>query len=124
MSTAHPVIRFPLFLMGMLGGLQVLRAHEQKDTFEDPNLGRNLLHTILPWSYSSTQWCCIKKKKETRLKPEGEKQAKVWRKRVDFNAFLYVGFLLTLTFTKLALDINFPERTGMRGTQQQIYILS
>ena len=36
-----------------------------------------------------------------------EDRQKIWRKRVDFNAFLYVGFLGAITFGKLALDLNF-----------------
>ena len=107
----------------MLGGLQVLRAHSSQD-FEDPNLSKNILHTMLPWNWGCS--CRVKKLcfglKKTNENGGGNKEQKmpaaiistedrqrIWRKRVDFNAFVYVGFLLALTFAQLGLDINFNK---------------
>ena len=110
MTTAHPLFRMPVFLMGMLGGLQVLRAHNNKDTFEDPNLDKNILHTILPWGCGSSSSCCKKTEGEKGVKPMNKKQStKIWRKRVDFSAFLYIGFLTALCITKVALDVKYEE---------------
>ena len=96
--------------MGVLGGLQVLRAHKNKVTFEDPNLNRNILHTILPWGCGSSS-CCLKKAEGGKgaKSLNNKNNSKIWRKRVDFNAFLYVGFLTALVFTKVALDIAYGK---------------
>ena len=64
MTTAHPLIKLPIFLMGMLGGLQVLRANNHKDSFVDPNLDKNLVHTLLPWGCNSRKCCCGTQKME------------------------------------------------------------
>lgn len=111
MSTAHPMIRFPVFLMGMLGGLQVLRAYNNKDSFEDPNLCKNLLHTLLPWgSQCKRRVCCLKKDLNGAVKKiSTEERTIIWRRRVDFNALLYIGFLLGLTVTKAVLDVHYPQ---------------
>ena len=110
MTTAHPIFRFPVFLMGMLGGLQVLRAYQDRETsFHDPNLNKNLLHCILPWGWGSS--CCKKKSSTRKGSSELTKEsvAKIWKRRVDFNAFLYVGFLSALTLTKVALDVVYGD---------------
>lgn len=94
--------------MGMLGGLQVLRTHNCNQTFEDPNLSQNLLHTILPWRCSSIKHCTIKEKEKTLLNENADTK-KTWRKRVDFNAFLHVGFVCGTFTTRLLLGIIYPE---------------
>ena len=115
MTTAHPLFRFPVFLMGVLGGLQVLRAHSDWNNFEDPNLNKNLLHTVQPWGCGKSK-CCSKKKKEEAITKKAsvdkEKSKKIWRKRVDFSAFLYVAILTGLCVTKVALDIVYDDEKG------------
>ena len=108
MVTAHPLFRFPVFLMGVLGGLQVLRAHDNEETFEDPNVNKNLLHVIHPWGCGSKS-CCSKNVSEENKsqKTSKEKSTKIWRKRVDFSAFLYTGFLAGLVNTKVVLDVMY-----------------
>ena len=49
--------RLPVFLMGVLGGLQVLRAHLDWENFEDPNLNKNLIHTFIPWGCGKLKCC-------------------------------------------------------------------
>ena len=49
--------------MGVLGGLQVLRAHSDWENFEDLNLVKNLLHCVNPWGCGKSR-CCSKKNKE------------------------------------------------------------
>ena len=108
MMTAHPLFRFPVFLMGMLGGLYVLRAHNNEETFEDPNLHKTLLHVIHPWGCGG-KICCSKTISEepTSHKISKEESTKIWRKRVDFSAFLYAGFLTALIVTKVVLDVMY-----------------
>ena len=111
MTTAHPIFRFPVFLMGMLGGLQVLRAYRDRETsFHDPNLNKNLAHCILPWGWGSS--CCKKKSVTKKGSSELTKEsvAKIWKRRVDFNAFLYVGFLSALVVTKVTLDLVYGDK--------------
>ena len=113
MTTAHPIFRFPVFLMGMLGGLQVLRAYRDRETsFHDPNLNKNLLHCIVPWGWGSS--CCKKKSGTQKGSSELTKEAvaKIWKRRVDFNAFLYVGFLSALVVTKVALDVVYGDNNA------------
>ena len=110
MVTAHPLVRFPVFLMGVLGGLQVLRAHDNWDKFEDPNINKTLFHVVLPCSCCSKSCCCTKKidaKDKTSKSVTKEKCVKIWRKRVDFSAFLYTGFLTALVVTQVALGITY-----------------
>ena len=106
MLTAHPLFRLPVFLMGVLGGLQVLRAHNNEEAFKDPNVKKNLLHVIHPWGCGSKS-CYSKNVSEENKsqKTSKEKSTKIWRKRVDFSAFLYTGFLAALVITKVVLDV-------------------
>ena len=108
MTTAHPIVRFPVFLMGVLGGLQVLRAHKNGNSFKDPNLSKNLFHSILPWGCGTSK-CCRKNKEkdsESAIGVTVDCPRKIWRKRTDFSAFVYVGFLLALIITKIVLDVK------------------
>ena len=108
MMTAHPLFRFPVFLMGVLGGLQVVRAHNNGDTFEDPNLNKNLLHVIQPWGCGSKSCCSKNVSEESKSqKISKEKSIKIWKKRVDFSAFVYAGFLTALVVTKVVLDVMY-----------------
>ena len=87
MTTAHPVVRFPIFLMGILGGLQVLRAHKNWDIFEDPNVNKNLLHTVFPWGYGNLI-CSTKKtsKVNNNIKIPKDKCSDIWRKRTKWGS--------------------------------------
>ena len=96
--------------MGVLGGLQVLRAHKNWETFEDPNLKKNILHVMQPWG-CCTRSCCSKSVdggKRTE-KISKEESMNIWRKRVDFSVFLYSGFLAALILTKVGLDMTYHE---------------
>ena len=108
MTTAHPVVRFPVFLMGVLGGLQVLRAHTNIQTFKDVNLTKNLFHTLLPWGCGKSKCCKRKKEKdlESTIEIPNDYQRKIWRKRTDFCAIFYVVFISSLTITKIVLDVK------------------
>ena len=108
-STAHPLFRFPVFLMGVLGALQVLRAHDNLDAFEDPNLNKNLLHVLLPWGYGRS----CQKSKERKKSSEtigNQKSRIIWKKRVDFGAFLYVGLLTAIIITEISLDVTYRQK--------------
>ena len=110
MVTAHPLVRFPVFLMGLLGGLQVLRAHNNWEEFEDPHLNKSLLHVVLPSSCCTKSWCCTNKTDthiETKKNVDKEQCKTIWRKRVDFAAFLYTGILTALCVTNVTLDIQY-----------------
>ena len=110
MFTAHPLFRLPVFLMGVLGGLQVSRAHSNWETFEDPNLKKHILHVIQPWG-CCTSSCCSKSVADDKRteKISKEQSMNIWRKRVDFSVFLYSGFLAALICTKIGLDVTYLE---------------
>ena len=54
-----------------------------------------------------------------------DKATKIWRQRVDFSAFLYVGLLTTLCCIKVALDIIYDDDTDYddiySGEQGRLY---
>ena len=52
--TSNPLLRLPVFIMGMLAGLQNLR-HEQSAVCFDPNLDQPFIHDILPWGFCWTK---------------------------------------------------------------------
>ena len=101
--------------MGVLGGLQVLRANSDWENFEDPNLSKNLLHAFIPWGCSKSK-CCSKKTKDEistkALKTEKQKSIKIWKRRVEFGTVLYVAILTTLCVTKVVLDVLYTEGEG------------
>ena len=101
MSTAHPVIRFPVFLMGILGGLQVLRFNKDQ-VYHNSNMHKNLFTTLLPFNKFS-------KPGENILENCSDTINNLWRKRVDFNAFLYLICLLLLISTRFIADLFYPE---------------
>ena len=114
MTIAHPLIRIPVFLMGIFGGLQVLRAHPNQDTFRDPNLHKNFFYILLPWNCSNPcrgrKLCFCKNMMDNKYisipKFTIRCQQNIWRRRVDFSAFIYVTLLLVLTFTQMTLDVR------------------
>ena len=99
MCYAHPIVVFPVFVMGMLGGLQVLRVSVRLEAFEDYNVLSSLLHTVLP--------CGLSADDSKRLKHD-ERQ-RLWRKRVDFNAGLYIALVCALSIGSLASSILHPN---------------
>lgn len=106
MICAHPLFRFPVFVMGILGGLQVLRAHNNWETFEDPNLNRNILHILIPWG------CCSKTEHSGTDKMENEALKKemsinIWRKHVDISATFYILILVSLSVTQAFLEAKY-----------------
>ena len=110
-TTAHPLFRFPVFLMGVLGGLQVLRAHKNPDAFDDPNINKNLLHVLLPWGYGGSN-CCHRSDEEKKDSDKIGRQnsRKIWKKRVDFGAFIYVGLITALIITEISLDVTYRQK--------------
>ena len=101
--------------MGVLGGLQILRAHSDWENFEDPNLCKNLLYTFIPWGCGKLK-CCSKKTKDEILtkatKTDKQKSMKIWTRRVEFSTVLYVAILTTLCVTKVVLDGLYAEGEG------------
>lgn len=106
MICAHPLFRFPVFVMGILGGLQVLRAQSNWEKFEDPNQNRNILHILIPWGF------CGKREQSATDKVEDEslnkkKNINIWRKRVDISAAFYILILVSLSATQAVLEANY-----------------
>ena len=106
MICAHPLFRFPVFVMGILGGLQVLRAHNNWETFEDPNLNRNILHILIPWGYCNK----IEQSGTDKIEDESlnkKKSIKIWRSRVDISATFYILILVSLSVTQAVLEAKY-----------------
>ena len=101
--------------MGILGGLQVLRAHSDWENFEDPNLCKNILHCLVPWGCGKSIYGLESKEKVALIKQDNldkDKAMKIWKKRVDFSASLYVGILASLCIIKVALDNIYGDGEG------------
>ena len=101
---AHPVIRFPVFLMGVLAGLQVSRANQSWESFEDPNIKKSLLFTLLPCNFPGAM--CNKKKPEEEIAkslPNINEGRRLWRRRTDLNGILYIVVLLAIILSNVAL---------------------
>ena len=102
--------------MGVLGGLQVLRAHNNKN-FVDPNVSKNLFYSIVPYNFKSeTSHASIDKMKNNTHLDSLSIMEKIWRRRVDFNASVYIGMLCTLPIISFLLDTNYPFETIPENT--------
>ena len=113
--TSNPLLRLPVFTMGMLAGLQNLR-HEQSATCYDPNLDQPFIHDILPWGFFWT-------KRQLNTKPSNKSQVKrkhekdtiqrfkivcfqneieyIWKRRVDINASIILLLIIVATILKI-----------------------
>jgi len=113
MSTAHPIVRFPLFIMGVAAGLQVLRYHNKK-SYKDEYLYRNLFHTIFPWTWRS-QFESNEKLNDLEAPSKPESPRVIWRKRVDFSVGLIVTLLIFLIIFHKILDFYFSDNSIVQG---------
>ena len=95
--------------MGILGGSQVLRAHNNWKTFEDPNINKNILHILIPWGCFSKneQSGTDKTDDETLNKKES---IRIWRNRVDISAAFYILILVSLSVTQAVLEAKYTGR--------------
>ena len=101
-----------------------MRAHSNKKKFHDPNVSKNLLHTLIPWNLGCS--CrggelCSSEIKDRKIDDVGideaipvvrtrtEDQQKIWRRRVDFNALAYITCLLALILTNVASDLCYHK---------------
>ena len=98
---AHPLVRLPVFLIGVLGGLQVLRQHQHLSGFEDMNIDRNILHTILPWG------CCRSGCVKEGIGEGKEKTKNIWKSRVDFCTKAYFGGLVCICIVTNRIALNY-----------------
>ena len=102
MLLAHPALRFPTFLMGMLGGLKVIRSHTKQER----------LDTISPMAFLLSYISSLDIRKIRlfkRLAYDNDRNSKrelFWSKKVDSNALLYIGMLFTLIMVKCMLDLT------------------
>ena len=93
-------------MMGVLGGLQVLRARRNWESFKDPNLNKNILHVIFPWGYRSKD-DRTEANEKSDMQLNKEHSVNVWRKRVDVCSILYVLILVSLTVTQATLEAKY-----------------
>ena len=86
----HPLVRMPVFVMGIIAGLQKIRE-VRNEQFSDPNLSKICLHDIIPWGVVSC-----------RSKPgdmDEETRTRKWTFRVYFS-FLLITAAVSYFFTK------------------------
>ena len=77
-ATAHPLLRLPVFLMGVAGGLLAVRDQE------DPHHHhRSTLHDIFPWALSAQN-----------IQPAQSDCQPSWARRTDRNSLVLLSFLL------------------------------
>lgn len=85
----NPMLRMPVFVMGILSGLQKIRE-EDEDNFTDQNLSKNFIHDILPWGIFYNKKC-------TKDLYQESKEIK-WRWRVDRNSLFIILYLLVCIY--------------------------
>jgi len=96
--TENPVLRLPVFVMGILGGIQTLRWRKGID-YQDQNENKNLFHDLLPW----TVWEKNKTQLPWRIQDNimiifnKENSKTVWRRKTDRSAIIYI-LLFIITF--------------------------
>ena len=111
----HPVIRLPVFFMGVLAGIQVSRANQSWESFEDPNIEKSLLFTVLPFDIPGNM--CQKPVKEiAKSLPTREEYRRIWRRRTDFNGISYIMVLFAIILTNVALNHEQCFKTGKHTT--------
>ena len=82
------------------------------DAFEDPNINKNLLHNIFPWGYGGSKLCLKNKSKEgNNKKISKENHINIWKRRTDFSAFSFVGFLTVAVIIKIIVDVTHKEES-------------
>ena len=115
MLLAHPVLRFPTFLMGMMGGLKVVRSHTNQEKLDTISPSAFFFSYISPLD-------CRKIRLFKRLADDNGKKSKnelFWSKKVDSNALLYIGMLLTLVIVKFVVDVM-DEPPCSQGKQMKV----
>ena len=112
----HPVVRLPVFFMGVLAGIQVSRANQSWESFEDPNIEKSLLFTLLPFNIPGNM--CNKKPLKVIEKslPNMEEGRRIWRRRTDFNGSLYILVLFSIILSNVALNQEKCFKTGKNIT--------
>ena len=96
-STAHPISRLPVFVMGIIAGLLRLREDQEATTISSPgflSLPLSLAHDILPWRFWGAAINLLAT--DSTLQESKEKQ---WAWRVDIIMvlscfYLYIFFFL------------------------------
>ena len=99
-------------MMGILGGLHVLRAH-YKNNFMDPDLEKPLTQRTLPMKIA-TKMTNTNTTRNDEINIEKSIRSNIWRRRVDFNALVYAGLLGFLTCTTYLIDVQFPYSTKIK----------
>ena len=115
MILAHPMLRFPTFLMGMLGGLKVVRSHTSQERLDIASPPAFIFSCLSSLGFP-------KRRLFKRLAYDNSKIRKsqlFWSKKVDNNALLYIGMLLTLVIVKFVIDVM-DEPPCSQGKQKKI----
>ena len=115
MILAHPMLRFPTFLMGMLGGLKVVRSHTSQEKLDIVSPSAFLFSCISSLGFRKSRLF-------KRLAYDNSKNRKselFWSKKVDTNALLYIGMLLTLVIVKFVVDVM-DEPPCSQGKQMKV----
>ena len=87
----HPIVRMPVFVMGIIAGLQKVR--EVNDgKYSDPNMSKTFLHDIIPWGIFFS-------KKKTEEDDEGVRTEK-WTRRVS-TSFYIIAAATSFFFTNI-----------------------
>ena len=113
MATAQPIIRFPLLMMGIAGGLSVLRFHNKKSC-KDDNLYKNLFYAIFPWSWNSNLET-NEKLTDSEAPSKQEAPRIIWKRRVDFSVGLMAIVLIFLIIFHKILDFYFSSNAIVKG---------
>ena len=92
--TANPLSRLPVFVMGIIAGLQNLREKDEDYGFVDPNLHQSILHCLFPWGlHENYKRLPLHESQANNRKYE----AQIWRRRVDLSTLIIILLMAIAT---------------------------
>ena len=108
----NPVSRLPVFLMGVMAGLQNIRRAQDQDNFNDPNLHRPWIHNLLLWGVTGENKT-LRIPNSEQEEEDGD-EVKVWRKRVDQGSGTV--FLYMVGSTVMVVSLGYYVQGGNRNS--------
>ena len=125
-STAWPISRYPVFLMGVCAGVlcQRMQSGEMIGQVSDKNFILSLIEDLLiPMPCIKTTKVSEEEMEKSSLKSTEmfkEQNEKSWARRVDINSFFYFGLLLVL----IGLNIGYTLKDWWLMHNRGTFLLS
>ena len=115
--TANPISRLPVFLMGVLAGIQRIRQVKNNEE-NDFNESQIFLHDILPWGVI---WST--KSIEDMKTRSCEEVEKIWKRRVDMNSAIIILFIFGFCVYTTFFDGDFNYHGQLVVVHMQLVVI-